>query len=198
MFLDGTASLRQGERQMRANPATDQILLARLDELGIEHRTQQHRPVFTVAESAEVKAMMPGGHTKNLFLKDKKGALFLLCAIAETKIDLNAAAKLAGASGRFSFGSGELLMEKLGVTPGSVTLFAMINDPAREVTLILDEALYQHDPVNFHPLRNDATTAISPAGMARFVESLGRTPVRMAFDAAGAPTLIDPGQGQPI
>lgn len=178
-------------------PATQAALFARLDALGIAHRTERHDPVFTVAESAAVKAQMPGGHTKNLFLKDKKGALFLLCAIAETKIDLNAVSKLIG-SGRFSFGSGELLKEKLGVPAGSVTLFALINDPNQQVRLIIDDALYGNDPVNFHPLSNDSTTAISPEGMARFLESLGRTPIRIAFDAAGAPRLIDLEQGQPI
>jgi Ala-tRNA(Pro) deacylase len=132
-----------------------------------------------------------------LFLQDKKGALFLLCAIAETQIDLNAVSKLIGA-GRFSFGSGALLQEKLGVAPGSVTLFALVNDAERSVRLILDQALLRHDPVNFHPLSNDATTAVSAAGMMRFVEALGRVPIRIAFDAAGAPTLIDPGKIQPI
>ncbi|MGE0597637.1 MAG: prolyl-tRNA synthetase associated domain-containing protein [Hyphomonadaceae bacterium] len=182
---------------MTKPPAADSDLFAHFDAIGVAHRTVEHRPVFTVAESADVKAMMPGGHTKNLFLKDKKGALFLLCAIAETRIDLNAVSKLIGA-GRFSFGAGALLQEKLGVPAGSVTLFALINDPDRNVRLLLDEALFAHDPINFHPLRNSATTAISPAGMLRFLESLGRTPVRIAFDSAGAPTLIDPTQSGPI
>jgi Ala-tRNA(Pro) deacylase len=162
-----------------------------LDALEIPHATTRHRPVFTVAESADLKASMPGGHTKNLFLKDKKGALFLICAIADTAIDLNAVSRLIGAA-RFSFGNSEILMRPLGVEPGSVTLFALINDPERRVTLILDEALFAHDPVNFHPLRNDATTAISPAGMLKFVRFLGREPIRLAFDAAGAPRRIDP------
>ena len=174
---------------MRA-PASQADLFAYLDRVGIGHNTVRHRPVFTVEEGADLKAQMPGGHSKNLFLKDKKGALWLLCAIADTAIDLNTVSKLIGAA-RFSFGSAELLEAKLGVTPGSVTLFALINDPDHSVRLILDEALYAHDPVNFHPLSNDATTAISPAGMARFVSSLGRTPIRLAFDAAGQPTLID-------
>ena len=173
----------------RTPPATEADLFAHLDAIGVTHATTRHRPVFTVAESAELKAHMPGGHTKNLFLKDKKGALFLLCAIAETMIDLNAVSKLIGA-GRFSFGAGTLLQEKLGVPAGSVTLLALINDPDHKVRLILDQALYAHDPVNFHPLRNDATTAISPDGMARFVSSLGRTPIRIAFAANGAPALV--------
>lgn len=169
-------------------------LFAFLDRLGIAHRTHRHRPVFTVAESAEIKAALPGGHTKNLFLKDKKGALWLLSALAETVIDLNAVAKLVGA-GRFSFGSADLLMQHLGVTPGAVTLFALVNDRERRVQLILDEALFAHDPVNFHPLRNDATTAISPGDMLRFAEATGHAPIRLRFDAHGAPSSIEPDRG---
>ncbi|MBN8607174.1 MAG: prolyl-tRNA synthetase associated domain-containing protein [Caulobacterales bacterium] len=171
------------------NPATEDDLFARFAALGIAHTTTRHRPVFTVEEGADLKAQMPGGHSKNLFLKDKKGALFLLCALGDTPIDLNAVSKVLGA-GRFSFGSAERLKENLGVEPGSVTLFALINDPERKVTLVLDEGLFAHDPVNFHPLRNDATTAISPADMLKFIRALGREPIRLAFDAAGMPTPV--------
>ncbi len=173
-----------------AGPAAPEDLFARFDALGIAHRTIQHRPVFTVEEGVDLKASMPGGHSKNLFLRDKKGALFLLCALGETKIDLNAVSKLIGV-GRFSFGSAELLSRHLGVTPGSVTLFALINDPDRAVTLLLDDALLAHDPVCFHPLRNDATTAISPADLLRFIASLGRAPIRLVFDVEGRPRLIE-------
>jgi Ala-tRNA(Pro) deacylase len=172
-------------------PAPHEDLFARLDALGIAHATHWHRPVFTVEESRDLKASMPGGHTKNLFLKDKKGTLFLLCAIADTAIDLNAVSKAIGA-GRFSFGSADLLMRHLGVTPGSVTLFGLVNDRDRQVRLILDEALFSHDPVNFHPLRNDATTAISAAAMLAFVRGLGHEPIRLGFDAAGKPRSIEP------
>jgi Ala-tRNA(Pro) deacylase len=172
-------------------PATPEDLFARFDELGIAHHTVRHRPVFTVEEGADIKAHMPGGHTKNLFLKDKKGALFLISAIAETRIDLNAVSKRIGA-GRFSFGSAELLAAHLGVTPGSVTVYSVINDPEQNVRLILDAALFAHDPVNFHPLRNDATTAVSPADLLKFLRALGRDPMRIGFDAAGVPTLIEP------
>lgn len=171
--------------------ATPDDLFAYLDSLGIRHTTTQHRPVFTVEEGADLKAQMPGGHSKNLFLKDKKGALFLLCALGDSAIDLNAVSKLIGA-GRFSFGSAERLLENLGVTPGSVTIFALINDPERKVTLLLDEGFFAHDPVNFHPLRNDATTALSPADLLKFIRALGREPIRLAFDAAGAPSRIEP------
>lgn len=172
-------------------PATEADLFARFDALDITHVTHRHRPVFTVEEGADLKASLPGGHTKNLFLKDKKGAIYLICAIASTPIDLTATSKLIG-SGRFSFGSAERLMDHLGVEPGSVTLFAILNDPDRRVTLILDEALFALDPVNFHPLKNDATTAISPADMLKFIRALGREPIRLAFDAQGVPTRIEP------
>ena len=172
-------------------PATPEGLFARFDALSIAHKTTQHRPVFTVEEGRDLKATLPGGHSKNLFLKDKKGALYLLCALGDTAINLNAASKLIGAD-RFSFGNAELLMQHLGVTPGAVTLFALINDPEHRVTLLLDEGFFAHDPINFHPLRNDATTAISPADMLKFIRALGREPIRLAFDAAGQSRLIEP------
>lgn len=171
-------------------PATPDDLFARLDELGIAHTSVRHAPVFTVDESRDLKAEIPGGHTKNLFLKDKKGALFLVCALADTRIDLNELSRALGA-GRFSFGSPALLMERLGVEPGSVTLFALINDPEQRVRLVLDDALFQHDQVNFHPLRNDATTGIAPKSLLRFVEAQGRTAIRLAFDRDGKPRLIE-------
>lgn len=172
-------------------PAAEADLFGLFERLGIAHQTTRHRPVFTVEEGADLKAQMPGGHSKNLFLKDKKGRLFLLSALGETVIDLNALSKALSA-GRFSFGSAERLMRHLGVEPGSVTLFALINDPERQVTLVLDEGLFAHDPVNFHPLRNDATTAISPADMLKFIRALGREPIRLRFDAEGQPTRIEP------
>lgn len=172
-------------------PATPEQLFAYFDQLGMVHTTHRHRPVFTVEESRDLKATLPGGHTKNLFLKDKKGRLFLLSALGEAVIDLNAVSRLLGV-GRFSFGNAELLMRHLGVTPGSVTLFALINDAERRVTLLLDEALFAHDPVNFHPLRNDATTAISPADMLSFCRATGHEPIRIAFGGDDAPRLIEP------
>ena len=171
-------------------PARPEDLFARLDALGVAHATTAHKPVFTVAESTGLKASLPGGHSKNLFLKAKNGALFLLCALADSVIDLNAVAKLIGA-GRVSFGSAELLLRHLGVTPGAVTLFALINDPEQSVRLILDEGLFAHELVYFHPLTNEASTAISLRGMMDFLAGLGRTPIRMAFGPDGSPRLID-------
>jgi Ala-tRNA(Pro) deacylase len=166
-------------------PATRQQLTALFDQLGVAHATLDHPPVFTVAESAAVKVQMPGGHTKNLFLKDKKGALWLFCALAETQIDLNALG-----AGRFSFGSAALMEDRLGVTPGSVTLFAAINDPTHQVRIGLDAGLLDQATINFHPLRNDATTAISPADALRFLAHTGHAPVLVAFGPNGESRLL--------
>lgn len=172
-------------------PATPADLFARLDALGIAHASVAHRPVFTVEEGADLKESMPGGHTKNLFLKDKKGALFLVSALAETKIDLNALSKALGA-GRFSFGNADLLLEALGVTPGSVTAFAVMNDQAGRVRLILDAALFDHEIVNFHPLANTATTALVPAALLAFAADTGHPATVVAFDQRGLPIRIEP------
>ena len=168
-----------------APPVSRQALFDYLDALGIAHRTVDHPPVFTVAEGDQIKADMPGGHTKNLFLKDKKGAMILISALQSTEIALNQLHKTLDC-GRLSFGKAELLQEALGVTPGSVTAFAILNDPAGQVRFILDEALMAHQTVNFHPLKNDATTAIASADLLRFIKALGRTPEVRRLDVPPA------------
>ena len=155
---------------------TREKLFSKLDELGIAHNTIDHDPVFTVEESASVKAKMPGAHSKNLFLKDKAGQFFLICAKSDTAIRLNKLHPHLG-SKRLSFGKAEALLEKLGVTPGSVTLFSIINDTKQDVTLIIDQRLTEHEVVNFHPLLNDATTAISSDDMIKFATATGHNPV---------------------
>lgn len=168
-----------------APPATRDSLLAYLDGLGIGHRTVDHAPVFTVAEADAVKDAMPGGHTKNLFLKSKKDELILISAHQDTRVDLKNLHRALG-TGRLSFGKPELLEAALGVTPGSVTAFAIINDPGRRVRFILDAALMAHAIVNFHPLRNDATTAVSREDLLSFVRTLGREPEIMDLTGQGA------------
>ncbi len=155
-------------------PKTGADLFAFLDAHGISHRTHRHPPVFRVDEGAEIKAAMPGGHSKNLFLKDHKGQLWLISALGETRIDLKTLPGVIG-SGRLSFGSEDRLYGALGVRPGSVTAFALINDPEHAVRFVIDKALYDSDPINFHPLSNDATTAVSRKGFADFLRPLGRT-----------------------
>ncbi|MCB5174610.1 MULTISPECIES: prolyl-tRNA synthetase associated domain-containing protein [Microvirga] len=154
-----------------------QALLDHLAALGIQAETVEHEPVFTVAESRPVKARIPGAHSKNLFVKDKKGRLFLITAKDETPIDLKRAHEAIGASGRLSFGSAEQLRSVLGVEPGSVTPFAIVNDRAGQVTMILDANLMEHERVNFHPLVNSMTTGVSREDLLRFIRSTGHEPV---------------------
>ena len=156
-------------------PASRQDLLARLSGLGIAVRTIDHPAVFTVAESLDVEKQLPGGHTKNLFLKDKKGALFLVVALNDAVIDLKTLHKKID-SGRLSFGNSELLEEVLGVRPGSVTPFALINDRDRRVTVVLDAAMMRHDLLNYHPLENTATTNIAREDLLRFIRACGHEP----------------------
>lgn len=159
-------------------PKTSQDLFDALDALSISYKTREHAPVFTVAESQALRDEIPGGHTKNLFLKDKKGRYFLLTVGEDAEIDLKTIHQKIGAQGRVSFGKPEPLKEYLGVVPGAVTCFGVINDPDHVVTLIFDAALWEHETINGHPLRNDATTSIARADLETFVTSLGR-PLRV-------------------
>jgi Ala-tRNA(Pro) deacylase len=154
---------------------TPDALFARLDALGIAHRTYTHPPVFTVEEAKALRGTLPGGHCKSLFLKDKKGGLWLVVALEECRVDLKALADALGAP-RFSFGSADRLYAVLGVRPGSVTPFAAINDVERLVTVVLQQAMLAHDPLNYHPLENDRTTAIAPGDLVRFLDACGHGP----------------------
>jgi len=158
---------------MAASPGE---LFAYLDELGIAHQTVRHPPVFTVEEARTLRGQVAGGHTKNLFLRDKKDALFLVVAPEDAVIELKSLHRLLGASGRFSFGSADLMREGLGVEPGSVTPFSVINDVAGRVTVILDAAMMAHAALNFHPLVNTGTTTIAREELIRFLEATGHRP----------------------
>ena len=156
--------------------ATPVDLFAYLATLGIHTDTSEHAPVFTVAESRSIKAAIPGGHSKNLFLKDRKDRLFLVVARDETRIDLKRLHETIGASGRLSFGSAALLRETLGVEPGSVTPFAVVNDRAPRVSVILDAALMAFERVSFHPLVNSMTTTIARDDLVAFLAATGHEP----------------------
>ncbi|MGR9144726.1 prolyl-tRNA synthetase associated domain-containing protein [Rhizobium leguminosarum] len=158
-------------------PKTREELFAFLDGLGIAHKTVDHAPVFTVAESVALRDEIPGGHTKNLFVKDKKDKYFLLTVEENAAVDLKQVHNAIGGSGRVSFGRPEKLMEYLGVAPGSVTAFGAINDTAENVTFVLDAELMREDIVNCHPLSNDATTSIASSDLIRFMEATGHKPL---------------------
>ena len=159
-------------------------LFALLDRLGLKHSTVSHEKVFTVADSARVKAHIPGGSTKNLFMKDKQGRLVLISAHSDSQLPLNQLHKLIGTQ-RLSFTDAPLLWDALGVTPGSVCGFALMNDEARAVTFIADEALLAFDVLNFHPLRNDMTTSISRADFLKFAEATGHSVTPVDFTRLG-------------
>jgi Ala-tRNA(Pro) deacylase len=170
------------DRPAALAPTTPEQLLARLADLGIPSRTVRHPPVFTVEEAKALRGELPGGHVKNLFLRNKKGAMWLIVAEEDRRIDLKALGERIGA-GKVSFGSADRLMQYLGVAPGSVTPFGLINDKAAEVQVVIDKALLAHDPINVHPLTNDRTTAIAPKDLLIFIESCGHRP--QLLDLAG-------------
>jgi Ala-tRNA(Pro) deacylase len=162
-------------------PASREDLFQRFESLGIKTETRSHPPVFTVEEARSLRGSIPGGHCKNLFLKDDKANLWLIVCLEDTRINLKAAPDKIG-SRRLTFGKPELLMEILGVEPGSVTPFGLINDTGAKVNVILDQDMMAHELLNFHPLRNDATTTIRSADLLAFIRSCGHEPriVRMA------------------
>lgn len=169
-------------------PATPDELLARFKALGIAQRTYDHPAVFTVEEAKSLRGKLPGGHCKSLFLKDKKGALWLAVMLEERRIDLKRLADRLGAA-RFSFGSAELLEAVLGVTPGSVTPFALINDrEAHRVQPVLDEEMLRHDPLNYHPLINTKTTAVSPTDLLKFIRDCGHEPRILSLEGLERPS----------
>jgi Ala-tRNA(Pro) deacylase len=155
-------------------PATPDDLFALFDRLDIRAVTHRHAPAFTVEEGNRVWGSIPGIHCKNLFLKDAKGRLWLVVAPAERRIDLKALPGLIGAA-RLSFGSASLLTEVLGIEPGSVTPFAVINDHQHRVSVVLDAWMMAQERVNYHPLRNDMTTTLTPAELIRFLEHTGHS-----------------------
>ena len=159
-------------------------LLGWMAEQGIAQTTHDHPAVFRVGEGQALKAAMPGAHTKNLFLKDKKGRLWLISARQDTVIDLKRADQWIG-SARLSFGNETLLWETLGVRPGSVTALGLINDVDRRVTFVLDQALWDAEVVNFHPLTNTATTALAQTAFRRFLTLIGREAMVVDFDKLG-------------
>jgi Ala-tRNA(Pro) deacylase len=162
-------------------PASPDDLIAYLTALGVETTTVDHPPLFTVEDSQALRGDIPGGHTKNLFVKDRKGRLFLLILGEETTIDLKRVHEKIGAQGRVSFGSAELLAAVWGVKPGAVTPFGAINDEAGKVRVVLDEAMMRHERLNFHPLVNTRTTGLASADLVKFLRATGHEPLVVAL-----------------
>ena len=170
-------------------PATPDDLFAFLDKHKIAHKTAAHPPLFTVEQSRELRGTIPGAHTKNLFLKDKRDSVFLVVAPEEAAIDLKTLHHKLGA-GRFSFGSSGLMQELLGIAPGAVTPFGALNDTSRRVHVVLDAALMREAIVNAHPLVNTMTTSLAAADLVKFLEATGHPP-RIEAVADGAPPAGD-------
>lgn len=173
---DSTQTIRADGPTM-ADRAKAQAVFDRLAALGIAYTNLEHEAHFTVEESRAKRDVLPGGHAKNLFVKDKKGRLFLIVAEAEARIDLKRVHEVIGGCGRVTFGSADLLAEVLGVTPGSVTPFALLNDVGGRVTCILHRRLMQEEPLNFHPLVNTMSTTIARDDLLRFLRSTGHEPL---------------------
>ena len=157
--------------------ATRADLFAFLDRLGIAHRTIEHQPLATVEAAMAIWGGLAGGFAKNLFVKDKKSRLFLISLRKDAALDIKHVPAAIGASGRVSFCSAEQLMQHLGILPGSVTPFGVINDTEGAVTVVLEKALMALDPVHFHPLENTATTAVSSDGLLAFLRATGHEPL---------------------
>lgn len=163
-------------------PASRADLMTRFSDLGIQTETREHAPAFTVDEARDLRGAIPGGHCKNLFLKDEKGAVWLIVCLEDARIDLKAAPAKIG-SKRLTFGKPELLMELLGVEPGSVTPFGLINDTGNRITVILEERMMRENLLNYHPLNNDATTTIKAEDLLAFIRSCGHEPRIVALAA---------------
>ncbi len=167
-------------------PATSEDLLAFLDSLAIPTTTLEHPPLHTVEDLQTLRGDIPGGHVKNLFVKDKKGRLFLLVLEEDAAIDLKRVHEKIGGQGRVSFGSAELLEEIWGVRPGAVTPFGAINDKEGRVTVVLDAAMMRHERLNFHPLINTRTTGLASADIVKFLKATGHEPLVVALAATSA------------
>lgn len=169
-LIDGTPPMRPEE------------LLAYLESLGIAVTTVSHPPVFTVEEAKTLRGQLPGGHTKNLFLRNKKGAMWLVTCLEDRAVDLKALADTLSA-GRFSFGSAGRLMQYLGVVPGAVTPLSVVNDRSQAVQMVLDEGLLSYDVLNVHPLVNDRTCAMAPKDLLRFLDATDHPPIFLDMEA---------------
>ena len=165
----------KSQQPLPALPTDTAQLLQVLERLSIAYSLHNHAPIFTVEEGEPLKATIPGTHCRNLFLADKKKVMYLVVAANETAIDLKKLQEILG-SGRLSFGSAERLWTYLGIRPGSVCPFTLINDPVHHVSVVLDAQMMDADIVNYHPLDNAMTISLSPADLLKFLAHTGHAP----------------------
>jgi Ala-tRNA(Pro) deacylase len=156
-------------------------LLDAFERLGIRINIVEHPAVYTVEQSKALRGELAGAHLKNLLLRNKKNELWLLCALEDTPVDIKALGVKLG-SGRLSFANAEQLMTTLGVEPGAVTPFGIINDRSGHVKVVLEERVLACELLNFHPLRNDATATIARDDFLRFLEARGHKPIAVRLD----------------
>lgn len=164
-----------------SHPMTDVELFAKLDAMGIAHNTVEHEPAYTVNDAQHLRGELEGAHIKNLFLRDKKKNIWLVTVLEERDVDLKQLKGVLGAKGNLSFGSPELLMECLGVIPGSVTPLGVVNDREGRVSVVLDKGILENGPANVHPLRNDRTTQIDPQDLLRLLQAENHPPTILDF-----------------
>ena len=162
-------------------PATPERVLDRLSELGVQHHTVRHAILRTVADSKTHRHDSEGGYSKNLFLRNKKGLMWLVTLHEDRLVDLRRLGTHIGA-GRVSFASPQRLMRFLGVVPGAVTPLAVINDHDHQVATIIDSKLLQFDKVHFHPCDNSLTTTLSSDGLLSFMGDCEHVPQQIDFD----------------
>ncbi|UUX47989.1 prolyl-tRNA synthetase associated domain-containing protein [Nisaea acidiphila] len=179
-MAEGESSGEDGKQ----GPMAPDELLAHLDACGIAYDLHRHPPLFTVEDSKALRGELPGGHCKNLFLRDRKGKMWLVVTLEDRPIDLKQLGAAFGGA-RLSFGSPDRLMQYLGIIPGAVSPFALINDTGRAVSVVLDKDMLAHDPLNYHPLSNEMTIAVSPAGLQAFLADLGYVPEILDFGSLG-------------
>lgn len=151
-----TVYLKNGELA-----ATAKQLLNALETLGVEHQTTTHEALYTVDQAKEVAYDEPGAHTKNLFLRNKKGRMFLLVVESDHRVDLRGLRdKLNVPGGQFAFASTERLGLYLGVVPGSVSPLAVYNDHECAVQVLIQRTLLEHEWIYLHPCRNTHSTRL--------------------------------------
>lgn len=160
----------------------ERLLFARLAEMGITHEMHEHQPTFTVDQSRHLAESLPGGRSKSLLLEDKDGRLTLVTALGSSRVDLKAVGETIGARGRLSFAKPDVMVSTLGVEPGHLTPFALINDPAQRIgSVVLDAELLRHNPIWAHPLRNNASLAIRPTALEAFCALHAKQVIKLAL-----------------